>query len=266
MHAISGIIIGVHFLSILTEHTAINYNPQRQRKTSLFFSSFLFPSSCIRPFTPFVTHLCAELALQDVLQGDGVGGELADTLSQLLDGHLVLVEVEAVQGLVADVRLLLDVQRRRGRGVELLGDGLLGVEQLLEQGRGDGQIVAASQLGDLTRVAEGGAHDDGLVAELLVVVVNALDGGHTRVLLLGVLLLGVCLEPVKNTTDEGGDEVGVGLGSSNGLDKGEHKGQVAVNAVVALQDLGSLDTLPCRGDLDQDTLLGDTLLLVELHT
>lgn len=34
--------------------------------------------------------------------------------------------------------------------------------------------------------------------------------------------------------------------------------------MVALQDLGGLDTLPCRGDLDQDTVLGDTLCLVEL--
>jgi hypothetical protein len=34
--------------------------------------------------------------------------------------------------------------------------------------------------------------------------------------------------------------------------------------MVALEDLGGLDTLPGRGDLDQDAVLGDTLGLVEL--
>jgi hypothetical protein len=34
--------------------------------------------------------------------------------------------------------------------------------------------------------------------------------------------------------------------------------------VVALEDLGSLDTLPSRGDLDQNTVLADALLLVQL--
>lgn len=128
----------------------------------------------------------------------------------------------------------------------------------------DGQVVAASKLGDLAGVAERGTHDDGLVAELLVVVEDALDGGDTGVLLLGVLLLGGGLEPVEDTANEGGDEVGVGLSGSNSLDEGEHEGQVAVDAVVTLQDLGGLDTLPGGGDLDQDTVLLDALLLVEL--
>jgi len=34
--------------------------------------------------------------------------------------------------------------------------------------------------------------------------------------------------------------------------------------MVTLQDLSSLNALPCRGDLDEDTVLGDTLLGVEL--
>lgn len=73
------------------------------------------------------------------------------------------------------------------------------------------------------------------------------------------------LEPVEDTADEGGDEVGVGLGGTDGLGQGEHEGQVAVDAVVTLEDLGGLDTLPGGGDLDQDTVLGDALLLVELY-
>lgn len=71
----------------------------------------------------FKKHLCLDLALDDILERDGIGGELADTLAQLLDGHLVLVEVEAEQRLVLEVRLLLDVERGGGRGVQLLGDG-----------------------------------------------------------------------------------------------------------------------------------------------
>jgi hypothetical protein len=34
--------------------------------------------------------------------------------------------------------------------------------------------------------------------------------------------------------------------------------------VVALEDLGGLDALPCGGDFDEDAILGDALLLVEV--
>lgn len=130
---------------------------------------------------------------------------------------------------------------------------------------GNGQVVAASELSDLASVSERSTHDNGLVAKLLVVVEDGLDGGDTGVLLLGVILLGAGLEPVKDAADEGGDEESTGLGGGDGLGQGEHEGQVAVDAVVTLEDLGGLDALPGRGDLDQDTLLGDTLLLVKLH-
>ena len=45
------------------------------------------------------------------------------------------------------------------------------------EGRGlrDGEVVAASQTQDLSSVAEGSSHDDGLVAKLLVVVVDLGD-------------------------------------------------------------------------------------------
>lgn len=74
-----------------------------------------------------------QLLLQDVFEGDGISGKLADTLAQLLDGHLVLVEFESEEGLVIDVGLLLDVQGRGAGRVQLLGDGLGGAEELLEQ-------------------------------------------------------------------------------------------------------------------------------------
>jgi hypothetical protein len=74
-----------------------------------------------------------ELLLEDVLEGHSIGGELADTFTELLDGHLVLVEVEAEVGLVVDVGLLLEVKGRGGASIQLLGDSLAGVEEVLEQ-------------------------------------------------------------------------------------------------------------------------------------
>lgn len=57
------------------------------------------------------SHLCVDLLLENVLQGDSVCGELADALGELVHGHGVLVEVEAEVTLVRQVALLLNVQR-----------------------------------------------------------------------------------------------------------------------------------------------------------
>jgi hypothetical protein len=100
---------------------------------------------------------------------------------------------------------------------------------------------------------------------LLVVVEDGLDALDTGVLLLGVLLLGRCLEPVKNAADEGGDEESTGLSSSDGLDEREHEGEVGVDAVLGLEDLGGLDTFPGGSDLDENAVLLDALLLVQLR-
>lgn len=129
---------------------------------------------------------------------------------------------------------------------------------------GDSKVIATSELSDLTNVSERSAHDDGLVAELLVVVVDLDNGLDTGVLLLLVLLLVVGLVPVKDTANEGRDQESTSLSGSNGLDRREHQGQVGVDVVLGLQDVGSLDTLVGRGNLDEDAVLGDTGLLVEL--
>lgn len=129
---------------------------------------------------------------------------------------------------------------------------------------GDSEVVASGQLGDLADATERGTHDDGLVVVLLVVVEDGLDAGHSWVLLLGVLLLVGSLEPIQDAADEGGDEEGTGLGGGDGLGKGEHEGQVAVDAVLALENFGGLDTLPGGGNLDQNAVLGDTDGLVKL--
>lgn len=87
----------------------------------------------------------------------------------------------------------------------------------------DGEVVATSKLRDLADVAEGSAHDDGVVSKLLVVIVNALDALDTRVFLRAVVLLGGGLVPVEDTTNKRGNEEGAGLSCSNCLDKGEHE-------------------------------------------
>ena len=213
-----------------------------------------------------IRHLCLdELGLDDLLKSLGISSELGDTLTELLNRHLVLVEVEAEERLIVEVRLLLDVQGVCGLSLQLLWDGVLGVLELLQKVWCDGEVIAAGKLGDLTDTAERGPHDDGLVAELLVVVEDGLDGLDTWVLLLGVLLLGGGLVPVENAADEWGDEEGVGLGGGDGLDEGEHEGQVAVDAVLLLEDAGGLDTLPGGGDLNENALLWNTEGLVELE-
>ena len=65
------------------------------------------------------------------------------------------------------------------------------------------------------------------------------------------------------TADEGRDEGDTSLGARNSLREAEEEGEVAVDAVVALELARSLDALPGRGDLDQDTLTLDTDRLVE---
>lgn len=73
------------------------------------------------------------------------------------------------------------------------------------------------------------------------------------------------LEPIKDATNERRDEESTGLSSSDGLDGREHERQVAVDAVLGLQDLGSLDTLVGGSDLDENAALIDAELLVQVN-
>lgn len=210
-------------------------------------------------------NLSLDLGLEELLQGNSISSELGDTLTQLLNSHSLLVEVEAEMNLVVEVLALRDVKRSSAGSVKLLGHSSSRVVQVLQQVGGDGQVVTASKLGDLTSVTERGTHDDGLVTVLLVVIEDILDGLDTGVLLGGVVALVGGLVPVEDTADEGGDQEGTSLGGGDGLDEGEHEGQVAVDAVLGLQDVGGLDTLVGGGNLDQDTVLGDTVGFVQLE-
>ena len=115
---------------------------------------------------------------------------------------------------------------------------------------GDSQVIASSQLGNLTNTSETGSHNNGLVSKLLVVVENGLDGCNSWVLLLGVVLAGLGLVEIEDTADEGRDEESTCFSTSDGLDLREEEGEVDVDTVVALEDTGGLDTFPGGSDLD----------------
>lgn len=128
----------------------------------------------------------------------------------------------------------------------------------------NGQVITTSQLGNLANVSEGSTHDNSLVSVLLVVIENFLNGLDSWVLLALVVLSGLSLVPIEDTTNEWRDEEGTGLGGGDGLDLREEKGEVAVDAMLFLKDARGLDTFPGGGDLDEDAVLGDAFGLVEL--
>ena len=146
-------------------------------------------------------------------------------------------------------------------GVELARQILLFGVKLGQQLGRDGEQIASSEFGDLADVAEAGAHDLRLVAEFLVVVVDGGDGLDSGVVGAGVVLAGVLLVPVEDAADEGRDERDLGLGAGDGLMQAEEQGEVAVDS-LALEDLGGADSLPCGGDLDEDSLAADAGLVV----
>ena len=116
----------------------------------------------------------------------------------------------------------------------------------------DSEVVTTSQLCDFSNVSKAGTHNNGLIAILFVVVENLLYALDTWVFLSAVVPLVCCLIPIKDTADEGGDEESACFSCSDGLRKGEHEGQIAIDAVLRLQNVRCLDALPCRGKFDKN--------------
>lgn len=77
--------------------------------------------------------LSLDLGLEEILQSHSIGGELGDTFAELLDGHGLFVEVESEESLVLEVGALRDVEGSSSGGVEFLGDGGGGVQEILEE-------------------------------------------------------------------------------------------------------------------------------------
>lgn len=128
------------------------------------------------------------------------------------------------------------------------------------------QVITTSQLSNLTNRSERSTHNNSLVPKLLVVVEDLANGHDSWVLGLGIGLSGLGFVPIQDTADEGGDEEDAGLGGSDGLYFGEEEGEVAVDAVLLLEDARGLDSFPGRCDLDQDAGLVDADGLVKLFS
>src|ERR1700748_2166711 len=126
----------------------------------------------------------------------------------------------------------------------------------------DGQQIAARQLGNFPDVAEAGTHDNRLVAELLEVVIDRRHRLYAWVIGAFVILARVLLVPVKDAANKGRDERDLGFRAGNGLMQTEEKRQVAMNAFL-FQLLGSANAFPCRSDLDENALTGDSGAFIE---
>lgn len=68
---------------------------------------------------------------------------------------------------------------------------------------------------------------------------------------------------ITHTSDERRNQGNTSLGAGNCLTETEEEREVAVNAIVTLKLPSSLDTLPRRCDLDEDTLFLHTNTLVQ---
>lgn len=79
-------------------------------------------------------HLCLlDLLLEDILERNGIGGELGNALAEFLDRHGFLVEVETEQRFVFDVGFLLQVEGRGVFRVEFLLHFVGGVVEFFEK-------------------------------------------------------------------------------------------------------------------------------------
>jgi hypothetical protein len=244
--------------------------------------SIKFPP--ISPKSPVPARNLSRLKLlsQDTLQSIGISSELANTLSQLLYCHGVLVEIESESGLIVDVGLLLDIQRLCLLCVELLRDSFGGSLQFLEKirlfyislmfmlnGRATTtyryrQVITTSQFCNLTNASERSTHNDSWVIVLLVVVENSLDGCDTGVFLGRIGLSSLRPVPIHDTSNKRRNKESASLSSGNSLDFGKQQGKIAIDLVVTLEDAGGLNTFPCGSNLDQNTGLVNADSFVKL--
>lgn len=129
----------------------------------------------------------------------------------------------------------------------------------------DGQVVTPSQFCNFPHIAEASTHDNRLVAEFLVVIENLLHALDARIFLWAIVFLICGFVPIKDTANKGRDEESSGFSTGNGLRERKHEGQIAVDTVFGLQDVGCLDSLPGGCKLDEDARLVDANGFVKLQ-
>jgi hypothetical protein len=182
----------------------------KHKKAAQWAALFVPEFAAIKPLRGFGLKFGKALG-QQVFELDQRGGEAFNAFLELVGGH-------AVGGVHGVKRCLVhSIFRCSGLGrfgIELARQVGFGCFKLGKQLRGDGEQVAAGQLLDLADVAEAGAHDQGLVAEFLVVVVDLGDGLDAGIVGALVILAGVFLVPVEDAADEGRDEGNAGIGAA----------------------------------------------------
>lgn len=91
------------------------------------------------------TAAALDLLCQDILQLHRRGRKGRDAVTQLVNGHLLLIELESELGFVIEVFLLLDVEAVGVVGLELGGDRVSAVVELFEESG----LVSTSLVGHL---------------------------------------------------------------------------------------------------------------------
>ena len=191
-----------------------------------------------------------QLFLHNFLQLDDVSGEPTDTRREFFRSHGILID-HPTKGLFIHINLR-DVHISRLGGIQLELNLVGRSRKLVQQCGGNRQTVATSQLDNLTAVAERGSHDYGVVAVLLVVVIDLRHGNDSRILSGGKSIdFLVGFVPVHDTTNKGGNQCRSGLSTCDGLRLVEDEGHVAGDSFL-FQDFRGLDALPRGSDLDQN--------------
>ncbi|KPX14876.1 Uncharacterized protein ALO72_05008 [Pseudomonas syringae pv. delphinii] len=186
-----------------------------------------------------------------------IAGELTNTFSQFFSGHGIFVGRPAELALGQALTRFTRIARRK-----FLLQRASVFSQLLEQLGADGQAITARQLFDLVQIAEAGTHHDGLEVVGLVVVVDARHGLHTGIVCADIIGARRLLVPVVDAAHERRDQKHARFSASNGLGEGKQQRQVGLNTVL-LELLGSTNTFPGRGQLDQYPIATDACSIVE---
>ena len=193
----------------------------------------------------------------------GIAVELPNPLRQLLRCHGIFV-VHPAEGFLVQMQLLV-LTRLCSYGIQLAIESALGVLQLVKQFWTDGKQIASGQPQDLVHVPETRAHDLRLISVFLIVVVDARDGGNSRILvgrnLRATLRFPI---PIINAADERGDQRHTSFSARHSLRKAEQERQIAVDAVF-LENFGAPYALPGAGYLDQHAFAPYTLLFDQRH-
>ena len=136
--------------------------------------------------------------------------------------------------------------------------------QLFQQGRSDGQAIAAGQFQDLTKVTEACAHNHSFVAVLFVVFVDFAYGHYARIFCRRVFfLIGVRFVPVEDTAHKRRNQEYARFRTSTRLSEGEQQSQVTVDAFF-FQLLSGANALPGRSQFDQNAIVTDAGIVIQL--